>query len=367
MGKGLSVSRTRWYSWAAALAATSMLVLASSGARADGTDHDGDIVPDDVEAKTQRAVLTEVYPSPAPWGLSILSQSSGAPVDDKFRIKYEDGGFEMRYFRNASSGPYTEYGVQLRNLIEWVDENADGRLQEPEIVASLTLGSSAFENGSILYSGAPSTDGGHVDVFIVRGRAGESSQVDLILTVAERFLRLTPDRILTPMEVKLDVYVNHTLERAGARVGLELAMDTDSSNEMSWDEPTWDAQHGFSKDESWINVTNADQGSTMFFSWANTAVVDDVEGAVTLDSHVTLEGSERSYDLILLYPAGASGSVRIVHDPTFGVVSTAYEGILNLPPEPRLVGDLSLYTLSLAGIAAVLASTVLLARRRRES
>lgn len=353
-----------WFTWAFAIAASSALVLASGVARAD----DGDGIPDEIEDLAERTVLTNVFPEPAPRTLSILSESSGAPVDDKFRVTYESGRFELRYSRNASDDPYASYTVELRKLLEWLDGNADGLFQENEAVAEWGLGGDAFGNSTLSHASASNEDGGNVETFLVRAAVGAASEVALGLTIAERFMRIAENRVLTPMEVKLDVYVNHTLESPAARVGVEFHLETDAENAMSWDAPSWDVQQGFSEDESWMNITSAAHGSTMFFSWTNRALVDGRDGAVLASIVPSNEGSEKSYDVHLLYPSGlGAASVRIAHDPTLGVVSTAYEAILGLPGEPRLVPDFPLYVVSLVAVAGILAATVLLARRRRQT
>lgn len=353
-----------WLNWAFAVAASSALVLASGIARAD--DDDG--IPDAVEDLTERTVLTNVFPEPAPRTLSILSESSGAPVDDIFRLSYEDGQFELRYFRNASSGPFASYTVEVDRLLEWVDENADGGFQESEIVRDWRLGSDAFGNSTLQHSSASNEDGGNVETFVVRANVSATTEVALGLTIAERFMRIAENRVLTPMEVKLDVYVNHTLVAPGARVGLEFHIETDAENDMSWDEPPWDVERGFSEDESWMNITDGAHGSTMFFAWANSATVDGRSQAVLAYIVASSEGTGKSYDLFLLYPEGnGAAPVRIVHDPTLGVVSTAYAAILGLPGDPRLIPDLPLFAISVVAVAGILLATVLLARRRRQA
>jgi len=350
--------------WILALSTASLLLLASTVARANGVDEDGDGVADEFELQTRRNILSIAVPDVNPTALTIKSSSVGAPTDDLFRIRYEAGEFEVEYSRIAAADEVTSsYSLDLEKLIEWVDENGDGLLQPEEIVNSTTLGSSAFGDSLVVPSGGNSPDGGHVDAFVIRSVRAE---ITLVLTIAERFLRVSPERVLTPMEAKLDIYVNHTFERPGARIGLELRIET--SYRMEYGSETWDDAQGFSEDDTWISMTGGSgpEASTVFFSWANRSVADGAEKPVTVMAPREVEPGSQSYAMYILYPSGSNaGRVSVLHDPTLGVVSAAYEGILRSPPPPRLQGDPSLYGISLAAIAAIVIATVVLAARRR--
>src|SRR3989304_3831442 len=81
-----------------AMAPASFLVLAASVARADGGDADGDLVPDDIEDRTERTVDGGGLPAIAPRNLFLSSNSVGAPADDRFRLTHEQGAFDLTYF-----------------------------------------------------------------------------------------------------------------------------------------------------------------------------------------------------------------------------------------------------------------------------
>src|SRR3972149_3821206 len=67
-----------WGSAVLAMATASFLVLASSVARADGGDADGDLVPDDIEDRTERTVDGGVLPGIAPRNRFLSSNAGGA-------------------------------------------------------------------------------------------------------------------------------------------------------------------------------------------------------------------------------------------------------------------------------------------------
>lgn len=357
--------------WALTVSTAFVLVLASSIAGADGSDADGDGVPDTIEQATQRNVYPD-FTHGNPRSFSISSWSVGAPADDFFRVDYEAGRFALKYVRNAESGVVTnEYSVEFVSLIEWLDANGDDRLQTDEIVGYVPLNDGVFENSTVSHAFVTSADGGRVDTFTVRTA---DSSVVLVVTIAQRFMRLSADRVLTPMEVELDLRLNHTFlnpsEFPGARLGLDLHVRTEGS--MSYAPKSWDEDHGFSRDESWVEITKGGTGgSSAFFSWSDLAKVDGVSGPVQVTTvDVTEPGSsEKEYDLYFAYPAGQNPArVSVVHDPTLGVVSRAYEETVNAIVHfvPPVQPDLFLYGLSLVAVALLVGATVFVARRRRQ-
>ncbi|OGS61097.1 MAG: hypothetical protein A3K59_04380 [Euryarchaeota archaeon RBG_19FT_COMBO_69_17] len=355
-----------WGSAVLAMATASFLVLASSVARADGGDADGDLVPDDIEDRTERTVDGGVLPAIAPRNLFLSSNSVGAPADDRFRLTYEQGAFDLTYFREDTGGYAGSFTAKFDRLFEWADADGNGLILDDEIVSDWSLGGSAFENLTMSHREATSADGGFVHTFELRSTWRPGTDAFLVLTAAQRFLRLGPDRILTPMEVKMDLHLNHTFEVPGSRVGIALRVESSDESAMDFEHDSWDARRGFSSDESWINITSGARPSTMFFSWANNATADGVEGPLVVRSTHWSELPEEGYELLLAFPEGLDADlVRIVHDPTLGVVSAAYEGILLLPPPPDLQGDALLYGVSLVAMAALVGTTVLLAGRRR--
>jgi hypothetical protein len=70
------------------------------------------------------------------------------------------------------------------------------------------------------------------------------------------------------------------------------------------------------------------------------------------------------YDLYLLYMTGGGSITRLVHDPTIGVRSAAFEGIVSRPPP--LQADFLLYGGTLAVMVALVAGTIVISNRRRK-
>jgi len=346
------VVRSRRVIWAFAFSTAVALVLSSGIVRSQGDDADGDSIPDAIETATQRVVVALSKADE----LSITSRLVNPPYEDQFSVSFSAGTFEVDY-KKAGGG--ISYRLEMRNLVQWVDENRNNRLDDGEVVGSVTLGNSAFGDVNVTHIELPNADGGRVHYLNITSRTG---LVSLNLTVAERFMRLSPVRILTPMEVKMDIAVNRPVVVAGANLGIEFRMETEE--EVEYSDRSWDDLNGFAVGDAAMNVTGGPPGSPaiVFFSWAKSATVDGRDIPVALMSSTGLETGE--YDLYLLYLSGGQSIGQLVHDPTIGVRSEAFEGVVNRPPP--LQADFLLYGGTLAAMAVLVIGTIVFANRRRK-
>jgi hypothetical protein len=352
------VLRSRQVVLAVAAAGAAALLIGSTLAvltlRPAMVDSDGDGIPDSVEAATQRTVVAATAGN----NFTIVSRLASAPFPDQFEVSYQAGTFLVTYER--ARGSDSSYQLELRSLIQWVDGNRNDRIDMGEIAGVGTaLGTSAFANAPVTKTQVESADGGHVTQLSIRSTA---VNVTLNVTVAERFLRLSSTRVLTPMEVKLDLTVDRANLTPGSSLGLDVRINT--TKRIEFNNRSWDDVNQFAKDEAGLNVTGGPPTSpaTVFFSWSKSAIADGREIPVTYTNVST--GDPNSYELYLAYPISASGSpVKLVHDPVLGVDSAAYEGVVTRPPE--LQGDLVLYAASLAAAVFLIALTLFVADRRK--
>jgi hypothetical protein len=330
------------------------LILASSVAVAQSGDSDGDGVPDDIENATQRTVVAVALGD----SFDIQSRLASAPYEDQFEVFYKAGNFSLMYER--AGGGESSYTLELRNLVEWID-NGSHTFGGSEVVAVSPLGPTAFGGMAVTQFRTDNADGGVVNIFVVHSRTGE---VTLNVTVAERFMRLG-DRVLTPMEVKLNLTVNRVFVAMNANPNLALDWRITTDDGWEFADRSWDEENGFARDDMAVNVTGGPRTNpaTVFFSWARSAVADGrpIPVAFVSAGNVTPNGSE----LYFAYPiASAQASVRLFHDPVLGVDSAAYSGIISR--QPALQGDVVLYGVSLAAMLVLVAVTIVLANRRRK-
>src|SRR5881296_3100539 len=351
-----SVLRSRQVVLAAAAAGAAALLIGSTLAvltlRPAVVDSDGDGIPDSVEAATQRTVVAAT----AGDTFTIRSRLASAPYQDQFEVSYQAGTFFVTYER--ARGSDSSYQLELRNLVEWVDRNRNNPGET--IGVGTTLGTSAFANAPVTKTEVDSADGGHVTELSIRST---TANMTLNVTVAERFMRLSSTRVLTPMEVKLDLTVDRATLAAGYGLGLDVRINT--TKQIEFNNRSWDDVNEFAEGEAGLNVTGGPPTSpaTVFFSWSKSAIADGREIPVTYTNISTV--SPNSYELYLAYPISGSGSrVKLVHDPVLGVDSAAYEGVVARTPE--LQGDLVLYAASLAAAVFLIALTLIVADRRRK-
>src|SRR5207245_3198101 len=110
--------------------------------------------------------------------------------------------------------------LELVKLVERKDLNQNNRIDPGETVGvGTTLGTTAFANAPVTKAQVDSADGGHVTELSIRST---TANMTLNVTVAERFMRLSSTRVLTPMEVKLDLPVDRATLSHGYGLGLDV-------------------------------------------------------------------------------------------------------------------------------------------------
>ncbi len=126
-----------------------------------------------------------------------------------------------------------------------------------------------------------------------------------------------------------------------------------------------DEEHGWASNESEMQV--ASENHTAFFSWSRTALVTSTSSANESVRTTHIDDLADGYATSFLYDLGQQvrgNQITVVtHDPKMGVVSAAFWSIWNAAPP--LQADALLYGAGIALIAAAVAGSVLVARRRR--
>lgn len=346
--------------WFFAVTAASALVLAAGPASA--ADADGDLVDDAFERATERAVSVRAIPAAYPLSMHLTSQSVDSPTNDWFRVDYEPGTFDVEYVRESEGGLVASgFELEFQNIVEWRDTSGDAAIQWSEILNRTSLGSSAFGGIPITHVQEEDEDGGVVHTIGIRSDSGE---IAITLTIAQRFYRVSASRILTPMEIKMDVRINRPLLNSGARLGLEFRIEAERL--PAYEAESWASRKGFAEGESAINVStgSGDRMAAVFFAWSNVALTEGRSGRV---SRVGPAGDYQKgvYDMVLGYPQSASPEGAVVeHNATLGVVSAAYDSWFQPPPKV-FNADIFLFAASLGAATAIVAGTMVVARRRR--
>jgi len=346
--------RPRSRALAFASSAVFALVLASTLGAANGTDSDRDGVSDQLEDNTQRDTWVwtrgDVF--------NVSSSLGAGPVRDQFEFWYWPGHFGVWY--GVEDGPSVRFEVEMRSLLVWNDQDADGQIAFGEIRRAIPLGSAAFDGVGVSPSERRDSDGGRVYNFAV---VSSDRAVSFNITLAQRFTRLH-DMTLTPMEARMDVRLQPVISDPTASVALEFHIET-GGGDVRFENRSWDEEKQFAPGEHAMTVTEGEgeRTASAFFSWGNDAVVSGQ--TVTVDP-VDQKISSNRYNLSFAYPAEAPQGLVVVHQMAFGIRSLAYDSIERQALEsPPLQPDLYLFTGTFAGVAGLLAATVFLSNRRR--
>ncbi|MGI0148903.1 MAG: hypothetical protein ACREDF_05170 [Thermoplasmata archaeon] len=319
---------------------------------AEGVDSDHDGVSDGLEDATERTVAA----SSSGDEFYVSSRLAHGSLQDQFELSYQAGTFEVRY--GQEGGPNSSFELEMRNLVEWQDENGNGKIDDGEPLAYTALGSSAFGDVPVQRSNRSDADGGRVIEFRVPSRSGS---ITLIVTIAQRFMRLG-DAVLTPMEAKMEIRMHSMLSYPGSSVGLEVQMKTDE--QVLFEDRSWDEVKGFAPPEGTVNVTRTEEegSASVFFSWEKTALAQGGAVPVAL-TNPSLPSS--TYDLYFAYPlVAAQASAGVVHRTAFGVRSVVYDAVESLTPEIR--GEPALFFASLSAVGVLVGLTIVIANRRRK-
>jgi len=351
----------------ASLATLLLLSAAAVGVQAVTASGRADVAQG-IADQARRSVVWIDYPANSPAAFRIDSASNNAPVQDDFQITYNHGSFSLDYEQKAGGPVTSQFTVSVAGLVEWAP-TGDGQFPDGSLIAYTPMGAPAFGKLPIVHSQMTTTDGIVVHSFLIQSN---SQELTMNLTISEGFVTLPSGSTLTPMEAELTFELNHLMNRTDTRLSLHLSLTTTTPGQnFNLENQSWDDEHQFSQDERSVNVTN-DSGPTpsaAWFAWSNHAEVNGQPGQVDVTGPERNETSG-GYDLYLSYPRvlGVTNpdQLDIVHDPSLGVVSAAYQSILEHPATPTgIQPDIPLYAGTVAAMTALVAGTVLLARRQR--
>jgi hypothetical protein len=324
-----------------ALLAGAAVLLSSGVVRAAG-DADGDGIPDDVEAATAR----NVFAHDAPGGFLIRSRSIGAVQDDAIEFGYTDGKFTVAYFASATGPQTVSYQLEFRRILEVYRENGEWKESRRYDIS--------MDSAKMRHSEVRTRDGETEVLYTVSTASG-----NLTVTVGSvnRFARIAGNRLLSPMEVKVDIAISGWVyARNDSRLALQVEVNGTSLprvNETSDDEAA-----GWATDEAAVTVDSGPD--SVFFAWDKAAIVDNVTRPVEV---TRLEPNSNGYEMRFIYERGAT----IVHDPKVGAVSNAFWSIWSLSKQPVPAFDATFYIIGIGVAAGLVGLTVLLRRRRRDT
>lgn len=250
----------------------------------------------------------------------IRSQCRNNRTDEAFEIFFTNDAaptLELSYIPglNASTGE-RHFILEIDQLIEYTDSNANGKYDHNDVIqSSLALSNTTFTN--ITYTNSTTPDGKTITMI-------ETHTIDNLFSI---IIYLASERtsfvntIITQKEIKIDFkIIGYPFENQTSQLALVTQIET--PNLVTPEQNTYHEQQGIATQESGLNISSESRSG--FFTWANTATVDDITSPVNVtvisrtEQTFTDETQETSTQsqVIFSYPRGET----IIHDPKIGVI-----------------------------------------------
>jgi len=255
----------------------------------------------------------------------INSEWEQDEYEDEFEITFEIDKVP-RLILNYKNNKHTSqnelnFQVQIKELIEYSDENRNGRYDEDdEIIDIYSFENSNFKN--FTYQNQSSDDGNEINQVSTKT---DDDVFKMNLYFSGNFSHIG-NQILTPSEVKIDFIINnYPFKENSTQLALRTMLETEDETELN--DKSFDEIQGFSENESVLNITTLNIKG--FFSWAENVIVDNIIRPVnyTIQSQIietiidNKKISNKVSNIYFSYPRGNN----ILHDPKLGVVSLSFE------------------------------------------
>lgn len=330
------------------IACLSTALLANGQAISVFADSDDDGIEDEVELRNSRVLEVEDELNSSS-RLKIESHLEHSTLygenNDSMEIKFDNSTglkIEVSYNQNTAVNASfeIEFGIEFDSLINYTDDNADGRYDTTnDTEVDFTL----LDSFTISYSAI--TIGGASGYKIV------ASATNLNFTVIGYILQdytLVNGSIVTPTEVMIDIIIGDLVgtNDYALKLALHTSSDDGSGSEYEYEAQTEDESHGHVSGEDGLQTSNSSTGLNGAFTWNQTALVDDSPHQVNM----TLEddGGLDDTSVYLCYEHGS----EIVHDPKILV-----EGIENALPGPPTDPGVPGYDIVILIVVTTVAST----------
>jgi len=286
----------------------------------EGDDDNDDI--DDKQERYQHRKTEMVFEQNR---TRIRSEWKQDEYEDEFEIIFDiEQGPRLKFdYENNmySSENELSFEVQIRELIEYIDTNKNGRYEEDDVIVN-TYSFEKTNFNNFTYQNQFSDDGEKIN-YISTQTKDEIFKMDLYFS--SNFSKIN-NQIVSPTEIKIDFIINnYPFEEESTQLALRTMLVTEHETEL--DTESFDEIQGFSENESVLNITTIN--NVGFFSWAETVVVDNITKPVnsTIQSQIieTIRDDEKISNKVsniyFSYPRGSN----ILHDPKLGVVGISFE------------------------------------------
>ena len=332
-------------------------------------DEDEDGIDDTYEDENKRDI--EIWIGESVVEVASIRRSENKKDIIDLRVAYNDHGLSVRVSYGTiirecepiveeenpegegdiipQSGDYCEetveyklvFEVLFRGLVEFIDLNGDGVLDEEHDEVISDYGFNSFQ--PIDYSLISISDDTNLHYLLFNTTDGIfAAHIYLV----EEFVYVD-ETLISPTEIKIDIEITN-YEYLEDNSQLALVIKLWSEENYREREETSDEKEGYATDEKDVVVQNSHYSG--FFSWKETALIDGVEMDV-LTKELNYE-DEYHQILLICYPRG----YHIYHDPKIGIFIGIAAADGNLPI------IITTGAISVAGVAGIV---VLLLKKRR--
>ena len=304
-------------------------------------DVDADMVPDELEDRTERTLSVRAFPEGAPTALYVRSEARGA--GDAFEMDWSKGRLRVGYLPDVAGSPAVTLELAFGSLVEFTDADGNGAPSIDEVERALLL-DSGYNAAGVLEE-STLEDGAQLVSFTIR-----RDTVVFRLEVVSRFTTVG-GRQASPVEVRIEVTVDHANRLAGTRIAVEADVLSKEGSSVG----TYHARPGFALAEQEAALSTTAGGQQIYLAWEGVATADGAMAPIT--APVPLASLGESLPVVFAYPPAEI----IRHSLRIGIVSEAHATELAAPSPEVTAG---VYALTL-GLAATLLVATALRRRVR--
>lgn len=310
----------------------SFLLLAAAGAWASDVDHD--LVPDDLEDRTERVLAARGFPAEDP--TAFYTRSEARDGADAFEVDWSDGATVLSYLPDPAEPPALRVTLQLLSLSEFEDRDGNGLPGVGEARTVVALQDVAYRPGGL--EEVTLADGARALSFTVL-----RPPLAVRLDVGTRFRSADSGTALSPVEVGIRFLVDQfSLASRGSGLALQFRVSSEPQGILGL--PPGGA-------ENTRLVTAARQG--IYLAWDERMTADG--NATVVVSEAPAEGPG-PWVFTVVYPWVPT----FEHALRLGVLSTSHAARSAPPPADVSV---PVFFASFAVTGVVVAATVW-ARRR---
>ncbi|MFX1318600.1 MAG: hypothetical protein ACFE9D_09595 [Promethearchaeota archaeon] len=297
-------------------------------------DDDNDGIDDHIEDTEERELHIETEDSM----ITVHSEFVNEPNENEFEISFatnEGIKLELGYSTEINASEYElELEVKFEQLVEFIDQNADGIYNLGEAVSGGMIDLTSRNYSDPILTQITSDDGElgyQIEAHIIN----ESYTFQIIANIFPTYAVLN-ESFIHPTEMKLTIVIeNFPYQEDGA-----LALIAEASSER---EIKTEIQGTEEEIEIHSNTISS------YYSWLKEALVDG--DSVPVNSSV-IDSAEGAL-IVLSYPHGTN----ILHDPKLGIAA------LPLTPFPLITPEIALGTAIIT--IALVAIAIIAIRRKR--